>query len=109
LEALERRRKELQALAAGVVSVIAEPQRAFEVASERVDTATALLRLFAPANFEPRLLSYCVPLGSHQREGHHYLTVKDGKIVGETRGVLPRGTDPWVIEDAVLREFQSAG
>lgn len=108
-EALERRRKELQGLAAGVVSVVAEPHRAVEIASERIDSATALLRLFAPANFDPRQLSYCVPLGSHQREGHHYLTVKDGKIVGETRGVLPRGTDPWVIEDAVVREFQSSG
>jgi hypothetical protein len=109
LEALERRRKELQALAAGVVSILAEPQRAFEVASERVDAATALLRLFAPANFEPNLLSYCVPLGSHLREGHHYLTVRDEKIVGETRGVLPRGTNPWVIDDPTLRQYQSLG
>jgi hypothetical protein len=109
LEALKRRRKELQALAAGVVSIVAEPQRAFEVASERVDAATALLRLFAPANFEPNLLSYCVPLGSHLREGHHHLTVKDGNIVGETRGVLPRGTDPWVIDDPTLRQYQSLG
>jgi hypothetical protein len=109
LEALERRRKELQGLAAGVVSVLAEPIRAAEIAAERVDSAAALLRLFAPANFDPRQLSYCVPLGSHQREGHHYLTVKDGKIVREIRGVSPRGTDPWVIEDAVLREFQSSG
>jgi len=109
LEALERRRKELQGLAAGVVSVLAEPIRAAEIAAERVDSATALLRFFAPANFDPRQLSYCVPLGSHQRQGHHYLTVKDGKIVGESRGVTPRGTDPWVIDDGLLREFQSSG
>jgi len=109
LEALERRRKELQGLAAGVVSVLAEPIRAAEIAAERVDSATALLRFFAPANFVARQLSYCVPLGSHQRQGHHYLTVKDGKIVGESRGVSPHGTDPWVIDDALLREFQASG
>jgi hypothetical protein len=109
LEALERRRKELQGLAAGVVSVLAEPIRAAEIAAERVDSATALLRFFAPANFDARQLSYCVPLGSHQRQGHHYLTVKSGRIVGESRGVLLRGTDPWVIDDVLLREFQSSG
>ena len=109
LEALERRRKELQSLAAGAVSVLAEPIRAAEIAAERVDSATALLRFFAPANFDARQLSYCVPLGSHQRQGHHYLTVKDGKIVGESRGVSPHGTDPWVIDDVLLREFQSSG
>jgi len=57
---------------------------------------TALLRLFAPANFDPRQLSYCVPLGSHQREGHHYLTVKTGKSLAKLgaccREVLTRGS-----------------
>ena len=35
--------------------------------------------------------------------------MKHGKIVGQSQGVLIRGTDPWVIDDALLREFQSSG
>jgi len=107
--ALDRRRKEIQGLAAAVISVEAEPIRAAEIAGELADTAASLLRLFAPANFDPHEISSCVPLGSHEREGHHYLIVEAGRITSETRGVTPRGTNPWVIDDRLLREFQSAG
>lgn len=107
--ALDRRRKETQGLAAAVISVEAEPIRATEIAGDLADTAASLLRLFAPANFNPHEISSCVPLGSHEREGHHYLTVETGRITSETRGVTPRGTNPWIIDDRLLLEFQSAG
>lgn len=107
--ALDRKRTEIQGFAAAMVAVEAEPIRAQEIASELADTASSLLRFFAPASFSPRELSFCVPLGSHQRGGHHYLTVENGCISSETQGVSQRGTNPWVIDDALLRELQSAG
>ena len=107
--ALETQRKLIQGFAAAVSTVEAEPVRAYEIASELADTAASLLRFFAPANFDPQELSFCVPLGSHEREGHHYLIVENGQIATEIRGITPRGTNPWVIDEAALRELQAAG
>lgn len=107
--ALDRQRKEIQGFAAAVTGVEAEPIRATEIASDLADSAASLLRFFSPASFDPHELSFCVPLGSHERQGHHYLTVEAGKITTETRGVKQRGTNPWVIDERLLRELEWLG
>jgi hypothetical protein len=109
MQALERRRKELQGFAAATVEPEAEPIRAEEIAGDLADKATSVLRFFAPANFDHRLVSYCVPLGKHQRAAHHYLFVEDGKIISASEGVSTHGLYPWVIDDAYLSDLQSAG
>ncbi|HJX84070.1 MAG TPA: hypothetical protein VJ723_06990 [Candidatus Angelobacter sp.] len=105
----DRDRKQLLGFAAATYEIEAEPMRAAEIASDLADKAISILRLFATANFDPQQFSYCVPLGSHQRYGHHHITVRDGKIVGETRGITPKGQYPWAIDDAFLDEINSNG
>jgi hypothetical protein len=104
---LERDKKELLGFAAATCEVEAEPIRAEEIARDLSDKAISLIRLFTIANFEPSQFSFCVPLGSHQRYGHHYLSVRSGIIVSETRGVTLKGQYPWVIDDVLLNEMNS--
>jgi hypothetical protein len=104
---LDRDKKELVGFAAATVQVEAEPVRATELARDLSDKAISLLRLFSAANFDPRQFSYCVPLGSHQRYGHHYMRVKDEQIVGDERGITSKGQFPWLIDNLMLKEINS--
>lgn len=105
----DRDKRNLLGFAAATIEIDAEPIRAAEVAQDLSDKAIALLRLFSAANFDPLQFSYCVPFGSHQRNEHRYLRVKDGKIVTDTQGITSQGEFPWRIDNASLREFEKAG
>lgn len=100
---LDRGKKELLGLAAVTYEIEAEPEWAKETASDLADKAISILRLFSPPNFAPRQFSYCVALGSHQRYGHHFINVRDGKIIRQTQGVSGKGLFPWVIDHALLQ------
>jgi hypothetical protein len=102
---INRDNKDLLGFAAATYEIEAEPERAKEVASDLADRAISILRLFSVANFDPTKFSYCVPLGSHQRYGHHYLTVKNGRIIGETLGIKKSGDFPWIIDDLLLEQM----
>lgn len=105
----DRDRKALLGFAAATVAIEAEPMRAKEVAQDLADKAISLLRLFSAANFDPKQFSYCLPLGSHQRIGHHLITVENGQIVSDSRGITGKGQYPWLISDSLLNEFMAAG
>jgi hypothetical protein len=105
----DRERKDLLGFAAATVEIEAEPVKAKELANDLSDKAISLLRLFSVANFDPNQISYCVPLGSHQRYGHHYISVRNGQILSDDRGITRKGQFPWVINDLLLKEFNSTG
>jgi hypothetical protein len=48
-------------------------------------------------------------MGRHQRQGSHFLVVSGNKIVGETKAIDPRGSEPWSIDQAAIREFLQSG
>jgi hypothetical protein len=102
---LERDKKDLLGFAAATYEIEAEPEWAKEAALDLADKAISILRLFSIANFDPRQFSYCVPLGSYQRHGHHILNVRDTTIIGQTQSITGKGQFPWVIDDAALREM----
>lgn len=106
---LEREKKDLLGFAAAAIDVEAEPLRAREIAQDLADKAISLLRIFSLASLDPSQFSYCVPLGSHQRYGHHYLFVKDHKIVGDDQGITSKGLFPWVLSNLMIKEFFSGG
>jgi hypothetical protein len=105
---LDRDKKRLLGFAAATCEIEAEPIRAREITDDLAEKAISILRLFAPANFDPQQFSYCVPLGSHQRYGHHNIAVQNGRIIEETQGITPKGQYPWAIDDLLLQEFNSA-
>src|SRR5262249_29063753 len=87
-----RERSRLQGCAAVTMKLRAEESKAREKAREMAEDAAALLRFLSPANWTPRLRSYCVPLGSENVRQRFELFMRGDSIVTYRRGVLDRGT-----------------
>lgn len=104
-----KQRGRLQGFAAAVVKVVAEPRRASELAFEQAEQAVAMLRFFSPANFDPRIVSYCALLGRQHRDSAKYLTVRDGKLEDYSSGVLDRTEPAWPLSNQSITEIRSKG
>jgi hypothetical protein len=104
-----KQRGSLQGFAAAAVKVVAEPLRASELAFEQAEQAVAMLRFFSPANFDPRLVSYCAPLGRQHRDSAKYLTVRDGKLEDYSSGVLDRTEPAWPLNNQSIVEIRAKG
>ncbi len=106
---ITRQRGELQGFAAATVKLVAEPRRASEVAFQLAEQAVAMLRFFSPANFDPRIVSYCELLGRHHIDSAKYLTVRGGKIDEYSTGWL-NSTDPaWPLSNRIISEIRAKG
>jgi hypothetical protein len=103
------RRGELQGFAAAAVELVAEPRRASEVAFELAEQAAAMLRFFSPANFDPRLVSYCALLGRQHIDTASYLTMRDGKIDGYSTGWAGGPEPSWPLSNRVISEIRANG
>jgi hypothetical protein len=79
-------------------------RKAVEVARERAETAVALLRFLSPANWTPKLRSYCALLGSENVRRQADLFLQDGSIATYHRGVLDSG-DAWALSNSYLANF----
>ena len=77
-----RRERELhQGRAAAIVEASGEPQRAFESALERAETAIALLRLFSPGLLSPLVQSHVAVFGKQHHESTKHYLIKESKLV----------------------------
>ena len=102
-ESIEHERGETQGLAAATQSVRAERVRAEEMAYRDAAEALAMLRFFAPANFDPRVVSYCTPLGQENLGSRKHLILQNGELRTLVSGSLSRrGARPWIIDDEGL-------
>jgi len=99
-----RDRSAVQGCAAAATMIRAERTKAIATAREQAESAVALLRFFSPANWTPKLRSYCALLGSENVRQKAELFLKDNSIVTYSRGVLDQGT-PWVLSDSYLASF----
>lgn len=106
---LSKERAKLQGFAAATLKLHAEPERAAEIAFEEVEEALALLRFFAPASFNPRYTSHCVPLGRQHVESSKYLTVQGGKITSYFTGVVDTREPAWALSTSQIAELRSHG
>jgi len=102
--AFARDRSAVQGCAAVAVKVRAEKQKALEVAREEAETAAALLRFFSPANWTPKLRSYCTPLGSENLRRRAELFIENGAITNYRNGVLDSGGD-WALPNSYFANF----
>ncbi len=102
--AFARDRSVVQGCAAVAVKIYAEKQKALEVARQEVETAAAFLRFFSPANWTPKLRSYCTPLGSENLRRRAELFIDNGSIANYSRGVLDSG-GYWVLSNSDFANF----
>ncbi len=106
---LSKERSEFQGFAAATLRLHAEPERAAEIALEEAEQALALLRFFAPASFNPKYTSYCVPLGMQHVESSEYLTVKNGRITSHSTGVVDGREPAWALSTKKIAELRANG
>jgi hypothetical protein len=103
---LSKQRSRLQGCAAAATKVRAEGGKAVEVARSRAVRAAALLRFFSPANWAPKLRSYCVPLGSENIGETAELFMAEGRFVNYQRGALDSREPGWAFTNAEIAQFQ---
>lgn len=103
--AFARDRSAIQGCAGVVVKIRAEQKRAVDTARQQAEVAAGLLRFFSPANWTPKLRSYCVPLGTENVRRSAELFLENDSIKTYSRGVLD-STQPWVLSNSYLAQFR---
>jgi hypothetical protein len=86
------------------VKLRAEESKAREQAREMAENAAALLRFLSPANWTPRLRSYCVPLGSENVRRRFELFMRGASLETYSTGVLDRET-AWALTKTHMAFF----
>lgn len=104
----DQQRQDLLGLAAGTMTITAEPRRAMELAVEKTETALVALRSLATVNLRPDRVSYCTVLGKEHIEATSYLSVRDGAIVSYGEEFL-RAPAPWQLSDKEVEALRMAG
>ncbi len=105
----ERLRKDIQALAAAIIRLKAEPRRAYEIAFEEAEKAMSILRFFSPANFHPAKVCYSAPWGKQHLDSDRYLTVQNGKIIGHRSGFSDKAKIHWNLGNEELQMYWDTG
>jgi len=104
-----RNYRKLQGIAAGTFKIIAEKERALELARLNLEDALSILRYYCPANFDPLLVSNCVAIGNDKSgKAISIIIDKDGKSYG-TEEILKPYQKPWLISTQDLRFFERGG
>lgn len=107
--AMDRERTELQGFAAATIKMIAEPNRAEEIAFEEAEFSTGLLRFFSPANVIPQATSYCTLQGKEHIPKCRSLIVKDNKIDFYTKAVIDKSNPAWLVSNIMIAEYKELG
>jgi hypothetical protein len=102
--AFARDRSVLQACAAAGTKIRAERTKALATSRELAEDAVGLLRFFSPANWTPKLRSYCTLLGSENVRGTAELFLHGTSVETYHRGALDSGAF-WVLSNSYLSNF----
>ncbi len=101
----KRIRSELQGYAAAAIKVVAEPQRANEIAYDEADKALSLLRFYSPVNFDPTRVSYVAILGEQHEDSFHRLVVENGRIINYHCGLVDKGSPYWQLDQSYVEDL----
>jgi hypothetical protein len=99
-----RERSRLQSCAAVSMTIRVERSKARERAREVAENSAALLRFLSPANWTPRLRSYCTPLGSENVRRRFELFMRGASLETYSSGVLDTGTG-WALSKSDIALF----
>lgn len=98
---LNRTRSELQGLLAASVRVSAEHYKAAQIAQEKAENATSLLRFLAPANLNSRLTSFCTPVTRGAVLEVTKVFMDEGRIKIIDRSVPNLRNRAWLLDDSI--------
>jgi hypothetical protein len=96
-----KKRSMMQGSLAVVLTTTGVPDRAREVALEKADRAVSLLRFLSPANWTPKLRSYCTLLGHESIAISHTLQVVEGRL-GTYQQSAESGQHAWSVPVELL-------
>ncbi len=102
-------RKRLQGYTAAVSTILAEPERASEIAVERAEASLAMLRLYHPATLHPRIVCYSDLLGREHVGSTLTLLLRDRSPISITEEALSNTSPVWQLPSAQLTELSRAG
>jgi hypothetical protein len=107
---MQRLRKEIQGLAAIVIAVEAEPERAFAVAIDEAEIATAILAVFSGAALLPDAKCPIRIKGAQSAAGAIALSLSDGQLMNIERRILDAPAAlPWRIGIGDLQTLRDGG
>ena len=96
--------------AVAITKMVAEPIRAIEKSSEKVESALSILRFFSPANFNPSMHTYCTVYGREFIERPRHLFVKNGLLtLASVTDSNLRWRHPWSIDASLLTKMKEKG
>lgn len=99
---MEKQQKELQGFPAATIKLIAEPNRAFELAIEETEKSLAVIRFYSSASYLPRKTSYCAIRGKENLESIKHLVIEDGKLIRITQEGVDQAADPLLLDDKTI-------
>jgi hypothetical protein len=79
-------KKMLQGKAAATITLVAEPERAYEVARREAEDALAMLQVFSLATLIPEARSYWTLFGSEKAEHFAYFVLQGGHLKNGKQG-----------------------
>jgi hypothetical protein len=106
---IDQRRREMQRKAAATIKLVAEPERASQIAFEEAERAISMLRFFSPANFDPQLVSYCGLLGTQHFDLKKVLIIREREGITFDRGFADGSTKSWELSNAVIQMYRTHG
>jgi len=107
---IERKRHDLQGLAAATITVNAEPKRAREVALRESERAINALGIFhIAATTMPEVTSYCAVLGKENIEEINGIKVENGRIRGEYQQGTEMPILNWHLSNEEISELKKLG
>lgn len=108
-EFLQKERKKIQGLAAGTLKLIADKDRAGQIALDETERMLNLFRFFEPVNLHPGLISHCAILGKQNQQTTKYYVFENNILIGSTSSILDKGYYPWKVENGFIAAIQHSG
>lgn len=108
LQLIAQLRRQLQGLAAATIEVLAEPDRAQEIAFEETEAAISMLRFLESVNFEPEMVSYCAPIGHRSPAYRRHLVLDNGVLNADSQSITEHSIS-WVISDSDVASLNLSG
>ena len=105
----EKWKKKHQGRAAASITLVAEPERAYEVARREAEDALAILQVFSIGVLVPEAKCYWTLLGSEKVEAFTYFILQGSDLKNGATGYYRYRNTVWMLSKALLVDLQSRG
>lgn len=105
----EEERKDIEGYAVAIVKVIAEQERAYEIANDEVESTLDYIRFFSASNFYPKLTSQFTGFGKQHLKVANYFVTINGELHYHTKAILDQGFAPWRIDKKFYEKILNDG